>query len=47
MIIKGKLVDYDIFESVIKSRKQMTYKEVNSIIEKILFLKDMKNLLMT
>ena len=23
---QGKLVDYDIFESVIKSRKQMTYK---------------------
>ena len=31
---QGKLVDYDIFESVIKSRKQMTYKKVNSIIEK-------------
>ena len=31
---EGKLVDYDIFESVIKSRKQMTYKKVNSILEK-------------
>ena len=28
----GKIVDYDIFESVIKSRKQMTYKNVNKII---------------
>ncbi len=31
---EGKLVDYDIFESVIKSRKQMTYKKVNNILEK-------------
>ena len=31
---EGKLVDYDIFESVIKSRKQVTYKKVNSILEK-------------
>lgn len=30
---KGKVVDYDIFESYIKSRKQMTYKNVNSILE--------------
>ena len=30
----GKTVDYDIFESVIRSRKQMTYKNVNSILEK-------------
>lgn len=29
----GEVVDYDIFESVIKSRKQMTYKNVNKIIE--------------
>ncbi len=31
---EGKLLDYDIFPSVIKSRKQMTYKNVNSILEK-------------
>lgn len=30
----GKQVDYDIFPSVIRSRKQMTYKNVNSILEK-------------
>lgn len=30
---KGDIVDYNIFESVIKSRKQMTYKNVNKIIE--------------
>ena len=30
---KGKVVDYEIFESVIKSRIQMTYKKVNSILE--------------
>ena len=29
----GKVVDYEIFESVIKSRKQMTYKNVNKILE--------------
>ena len=29
----GKLVDYEIFESVIKSRIQMTYKKVNKILE--------------
>ena len=28
----GKVVDHDIFESVIKSRKQMTYKNVNKIL---------------
>ena len=28
----GKVVDYDIFESYIKSRKKMTYKKVNDII---------------
>lgn len=31
---EGKQVDYEIFESVIRSRKQMTYKNVNSILEK-------------
>jgi len=30
----GKTIDYDIFESVIRSKKQMTYKNVNSILEK-------------
>ena len=30
---KGNVVDYEIFESVIKSRKQMTYKKVNKILE--------------
>ena len=29
----GKMLDYDIFESVIQSRIQMTYKKVNSILE--------------
>ncbi|MBQ7136460.1 MAG: ribonuclease R [Bacilli bacterium] len=29
----GKTVDYEIFESVIKSRIQMTYKKVNKVIE--------------
>ncbi len=29
----GKTVDYDIFPSVIKSKIQMTYKKVNSILE--------------
>ena len=29
----GEVVDYDIFESVIKSNIQMTYKKVNSILE--------------
>ena len=28
----GKLINYDIFESVINSRKQMTYKNVNKIL---------------
>ena len=31
---RGKVVDYDIFESVINSKKRMTYKAVNSILEK-------------
>ena len=30
---KGDVVSYDIFESVIRSRKQMTYKNVNKILE--------------
>ena len=30
---KGKLVDSEIFESYIKSRKQMTYKNVNKILK--------------
>lgn len=30
---KGNVVSYDIFESVIRSRKQMTYKNVNQILE--------------
>ena len=29
---QGKVEDYDIFESVIRSRKQMTYKNVNKIL---------------
>lgn len=29
--VNGKVVDYDIFPSVIKSRKQMTYKNVNKL----------------
>ena len=29
---KGKVIDYNIFESYIKSRKQMTYKKVNKIL---------------
>ncbi len=31
---KGNQINYDIFPSVIRSRKQMTYKCVNSILEK-------------
>lgn len=31
---QGNQIDYEIFESVICSRKQMTYKNVNSILEK-------------
>ncbi|MBQ2408846.1 MAG: ribonuclease R [Bacilli bacterium] len=30
---KGNVVDYNIFESVIRSKKQMTYKNVNKIME--------------
>ena len=31
----GKMLDYDIFESVIRSRIQMTYKKVNAILDDI------------
>lgn len=30
---KGETISYDIFESVIRSKKQMTYKNVNKILE--------------
>lgn len=30
---QGEIVNYDIFQSVIKSKKQMTYKNVNKILE--------------
>lgn len=32
--LSGNVVSYDIFESLIRSRKQMTYKKVNQILEK-------------
>lgn len=32
--IDGKQLDYSIFPSIIRSRKQMTYKNVNNILEK-------------
>lgn len=32
--LEGKIVDYNIFPSYIRSRKKMTYKNVNSILEK-------------
>ncbi len=32
--VKGQVVDYRIFESIIKSRIQMTYKKVNNILDK-------------
>lgn len=32
--LDGKIVDYNIFPSYIRSRKKMTYKNVNSILEK-------------
>ena len=31
--LRGNVVSYDIFESVIRSRKQMTYKKVNQVLE--------------
>lgn len=50
----GKVIDFDIFESVIHSRKQMTYKNVNKILEENIIpegyepyeetLKEMQNL---
>ena len=30
---KGKVIDYEIFDSIIRSRIQMTYKKVNKILE--------------
>mgnify|MGYP002854619103 CR=1 FL=1 len=37
---KGKVVSYDIFPSYIKSRKKMTYKKVNDIIERDIVASD-------
>ena len=31
-VVKGNIVDYDIFPSYIKSKKKMTYSKVNDII---------------
>ena len=31
---EGKIIDYEIFDSVIKSRKKMTYEDVNQILER-------------
>ena len=39
---KGKVVDYDIFPSYIKSRKKMTYKKVNDIIVRGIVAPDYK-----
>ena len=30
---RGKIISHDIFESVVKSRKQMTYKNVNKVLD--------------
>ncbi len=38
----GKQIDYEIFPSVIKSRKQMTYKKVNDILERDVVAEDYK-----
>ena len=38
----GNIVDYSIFESVINSRKQMTYKNVNKILEENIIPEDYK-----
>ena len=35
----GKIVSHDIFESVIRSRIQMTYKKVNKILDEKAFFK--------
>lgn len=37
---QGKVVNYDIFESVIKSKKKMTYKKVNDILERNIIAPD-------
>ena len=54
---KGNTVDYDIFESVIKSRIQMTYKKVNKVLngevvegyepysENLLLMKELANII--
>ena len=39
---QGKLVNYDIFPSYIRSRKKMTYKKVNDIIERGIIAEDYK-----
>ena len=38
----GKIIDYDIFQSYIKSRKQMTYKCVNDILMRNIVREDYK-----
>ena len=38
----GKQIDYKIFPSVIKSRKQMTYNKVNDILERNIIAEDYK-----
>ncbi len=38
----GKVIDYDIFPSFIKSRKQMTYKKVNDILMRNIVADDYK-----
>lgn len=37
---KGKVIDYDIFESYIKSSKKMTYEKVNDILMRNIVAKD-------
>ena len=37
---KGKVIDYDIFESYIKSSKKMTYEKVNDILMRDIVAKD-------
>ncbi len=39
----GKIIDYDIFQSYIKSRKQMTYKCVNDILMRNVVREDYKD----
>ena len=43
----GRQVDYEIFPSVIKSRKQMTYNKVNDILEKNVVADDYKEFVPT